>query len=117
MRSDQQGSNQGSREAFNIRGAHAGNILIPVEKRVLDRKLRDIFAINLISRPHLDTVIEGQSLEAWILNGGNGTLRQLGPETWRWDVPKSIQPRVRRAVIAADLIVDPFWTKLGWIDD
>jgi hypothetical protein len=106
-----------SREAFCVRGGNFQRVLIPLSNRKLDRKLRDIFAINLISRKHLDTPIEGRSLESWIAQGGCGTLRQLGPETWRWDVPKSAQPRVRRAAIDADLIADPFWTKLGWIDD
>lgn len=105
-----------SPEAFCVRGLHAGRLLIGDRSRLFT-KLRDIFPINLISKRHLAHMIEGGTLENWIGHGGHGTLRQVTPVTYRWDVPKNIQPKVRKAVIAAGLIADPFWTKLGWIDD
>jgi hypothetical protein len=105
-----------SPEAFCLRGLHAGRVLRGKSK-VLDKKLRDIFDINLVSAGHLNSVIEGLPLEEWIKQNGHGTLRKITPIAWRWDVPRELQPKVRKSAIAAGLIADPFWTKLGWIDD
>jgi hypothetical protein len=104
-----------SADGFCVRGLNAGSIL-RADPPVLDHKLWDIFAINLLSERHLAARIEGMPLRSWIEKRGHGSLRQLTPDTWRWDVPKAIQPRVRHAAIAAGLIADPFWVKLGWTD-
>lgn len=111
----EEGLHYDSPEAFCLRGLHAGRVL-GAKPRVLDTKLRDIFEINLISTGHLSSPIESQTLEEWIKRG-HGTLRQITPVTWRWDVPRELQPKVRKAAIAAGLIADPFWTKLGWVDE
>lgn len=103
-------------EAFSVRGREAGSVLV-AEPRVLDHKLRDIFDINLISAKHLRHEIEGKSLKAWIEGGRHGSLIQMNDVTWRWDLPPSEQPKVRKAAITAELIADPFWTKLSWIDE
>lgn len=105
-----------SPEAFCVRGLHAGRLLIG-DRSPLFTKLRDIFPINFISKMHLSQPIEQRTLEEWINQGGHGTLKQVTPVTFRWDVPKNIQPKVRNTAIAAGLIADPFWTKLGWADD
>lgn len=104
-----------SAAAFCIRGLNAGRILID-KSRELDRKIRDVFEINLLSQGHLTCIIEGKNLESWIVQGSHGSLRKITPVTWRWDVPKKKLPAVRKSVIAANLVADPFWTELGWTD-
>ena len=104
-----------SAEAFCIRGLKAGPILRE-KPRVLDTKIRDVFEINLLSAGHLACVMEGKTLEAWIARGRRGSIKKITPVTWRWDIPKKDLPAVRKSAIAANLIADPFWTKLDWID-
>jgi hypothetical protein len=111
----EEGLDYDSAGGFSLRGMYASRIMRE-DSPVLDRKLWDIFAINLLSERHLAAGIEGMPLKSWIEKRGYGSLRQLTPDTWRWDVPKAIQPRVRHAAIAAGLIADPFWVKLGWTD-
>lgn len=111
----EEGIRYDSRGAFDLRGMAAGHLLV-AKPRVLDHKMLDIFAINLISERHLATPVHGVPLKVWIEQQGLGTLKQVSPVTWRWDVPRNQQPAVRRVAIEAGLIADPFWTKLGWID-
>jgi hypothetical protein len=104
-----------SAEAFCIRGINAGRILLD-KPRVLDKKIRDVFELNLLSEGHFASTIEGENLESWIVHGNHGSLKKITPVTWRWDIPKEKLPAIRKSAIAANLIADPFWTKLGWID-
>jgi hypothetical protein len=105
-----------SAEAFCIRGLYAGRVLVR-DPTPLDKQLRDVFEINLLSSGHLNHLINGERLETWITTRGKGTLRKITPITWRWDIPKKALPEIRRSAITANLVVDPFWTKLGWIDN
>lgn len=111
----EEGLEYNSWAAFCTRGERAGKVLL-AKSRVLDQKMLDIFAINLISEKHLATPIDGVSLKQWIRQSGHGTLNQINSVTWRWEVSRSNQPPVRKAAISAGLIADPFWTKLGWVD-
>ena len=104
-----------SADAFCIRGLYAGRVLL-MNPTPLNNRIRDIFEINLLSAGHLDHVIEGDRLEEWIANRSKGTLQKVTPVTWRWNIPKLQLPSIRKSAIAANLIVDPFWTELGWID-
>jgi hypothetical protein len=104
-----------SADAFCVRGLYAGHVLL-MNPTPLHNQIRDVFEINLLSAGHLDHVIEGERLEAWITKRGKGSLQKVTQVTWRWNIPKSQLPSIRKSAIAANLIVDPFWTELGWID-
>jgi hypothetical protein len=109
------GLDHDSPEAFSIRGQKAGRLFLS-DLHSLDRQLLDIFAVNLLTKLHFKNEIEGKTLKDWIRLRKVGTLVQLNPSTWRWDVPRALVPLARTRAIEAGLIADPFWTDLDWND-
>ncbi len=85
--------------------AFSGVYLTDNDKRNLDHMLRDVFEINFLSKGHLDRQVKGKTLRGWIDENAFGTLQQLTPRCWRWNVPNEDIPEIRGALIEAGLTV------------
>ncbi len=85
--------------------AFRGVYLEDNDKRNLDQMLRDVFEINFLSQGHLDRQVKGKSLRDWINENAFGTLQQLTPWCWRWNVLNEDIPLIRGALIQAGLTV------------
>jgi hypothetical protein len=58
--------------------------------------LRDIYPLNILSHPHLNQDIYGQSLRSWIDSSLNhGELKQLTSDIWSWWVPNEHIDQIR----------------------
>ena len=70
--------------------------------------LRDVYRWNFLTRPHLKKRVGGGPLDQWIRKGPRrGTLGEFGRGMHLWEVPAKDTPKVRRALLAAGLILEP----------
>lgn len=62
-------------------------------------QFRDIYPYNIICEKHLDLVVEGKKLAAWIASDPlHGTLTQLNENLWIWHVSEENIPMVREVL-------------------
>jgi hypothetical protein len=69
------------------------------KERHLEKKFRDIYAVNLISHGHLNLTVDGKPLCSWISQGNRGFLEQIGDVTWKWNLSPLELLRVRKALM------------------
>ncbi len=75
-------------------------------KRRLNEKLRDVEVINYISAGHLAGIVDGMTLEDWIISGNRGTLNKEGEATWVWRIPDEHErSQIRTDLIRSGLLV------------
>jgi hypothetical protein len=68
-------------------------------KEHLSGKLHDVYALNVLSPLHLQRIVQGRPLGAWINSGGRGELRDAAPEVFLWIVPADVRPAVRATLL------------------
>lgn len=68
--------------------------------------LRDVYPLNLLTRVHLEQLVERYSLSEWIKGSQErGQLVALDNEQWVWQVPNASIECVRSSLRAAGLII------------
>jgi hypothetical protein len=84
-------------EVWNV-GGFAGEFF----KHVL---LRDIYPFNFLTRPYLDLIVEGKTLEQWILSeSGRGVLERLNDTVTTWRPVIANIPAIREALFSAGIV-------------
>jgi hypothetical protein len=74
--------------------------------RHLTGMLRDIYPMNVLTRPHHQRDMLGQPLADWIAGDAHrGSLREVADQVWTWVVPEDDIPNVRDALQAAGLLI------------
>lgn len=100
------GTFYGSPERINKQSkAFLSEYLNDKEERTLDHMLRDVFEINFLSEGHLNRQMNGGTLRDWIDAHAAGTLEQLTPRCWRWNVPSEKIAKIRTALIKSGLTI------------
>ncbi|MEN8237136.1 MAG: hypothetical protein ABFQ95_06310 [Pseudomonadota bacterium] len=68
--------------------------------------LRDIYPLNILTQPHLDRDVYGQSLKDWIESSPeHGDLKKLTDTLWSWWVPKEKIQSVREELSNTGIIL------------
>ena len=77
-------------------------------------KFRHVFAINVVSAPHLANRIDGMLFEEWVAQPHHGKLEQLKDKVWVWFVPKEDRIRIANILHFNGLLTapDPFQNQL-----
>jgi len=71
-------------------------------------RLRDIFPMNILSRPLLNLPVNGATLQNWIDRAPErGTLTEIKNDVWLWKVESENIPANRTKLIAQELISCP----------
>ena len=68
-------------------------------------KLRMVYPFNLVNRKHLDTLINGLTLEMWITQNKLGELKQISNDLWCWIVEDSCIEQANRMLGEANLLI------------
>jgi hypothetical protein len=51
-------------------------------------RLRHVFAINILSRPHMEARVDGKSFGEWVRGPNRGSIEEWKDGVWVWQVPK-----------------------------
>jgi hypothetical protein len=57
-------------------------------------RMRHIFAINVLSRPHMEAPVDGKTFGEWVKGPNRGTIEQWKEGVWVWQVPKELRIRI-----------------------
>jgi hypothetical protein len=60
-------------------------------------RMRHVFEINILSRPHMEAQIDGRTFGEWVRGPNRGTIEEWKSGVWVWQVPK--EQRLRIAAI------------------
>jgi hypothetical protein len=78
----------------------------PAPFRHLAGMQRDVYPLNVLTRPHLEREIGGQPLEKWIAaDASRGQLQQVADGVWVWVVPEQSLETTRGELAEAELLV------------
>lgn len=77
-------------------------------------KFRHVFAINVLSPPHLQNRIGGKLFQEWVKESNHGALEQWKDNVWVWFVPREDRIRVANILHFNGLMTapDPFQNQL-----
>jgi len=76
------------------------------EKRYQLGDLRDIYPLNVLSKPHLQRKVNNQTLEQWIKSSSShGELKQLTDKLWSWWMPQDKISPVRESLRDSGIIL------------
>jgi hypothetical protein len=51
--------------------------------------MRHVFAINVLSRPHMEARMDGRTFGEWVRGQNRGTIEEWKSGVWIWQVPKA----------------------------
>jgi hypothetical protein len=57
-------------------------------------RMRHVFAINILSRPHMEARIDGKTFGEWVRGPNRGTIEEWKSGVWVWQVPKELRIRI-----------------------
>jgi hypothetical protein len=57
-------------------------------------QMRHVFAINVLSRPHMEARIDGRTFGEWVRGPNRGTIEECKSGVWVWQVPKEQRLRI-----------------------
>lgn len=57
-------------------------------------RMRHVFSINILSRPHMEARIDGKSFGEWVRGPNRGTIEEWKSGVWVWRVPKEQRLRI-----------------------
>lgn len=76
------------------------------KNRHLQGYLRDVYPLNVISRPHLDKLVHGTPLGDWIhQTPERGILRPLAGGAWLWRIDEQQVPQIQAELERAGLLI------------
>jgi hypothetical protein len=82
--------------------------------RHLEGMQRDVYPLNVLTRPHLNCDVGGRPLEKWIAEDtGRGRLWQVADGVWVWSVPPLSLPVVQATLADEGLLVSRSGMKKG----
>lgn len=70
-------------------------------------QIRDVFEFNVLSSDHLSRPVGTYTFRDWIIRRGHGSLREIQPDVWLWEVKIDQMPRYRRELDAAKVLIEP----------
>jgi len=78
----------------------------PAPFRHLAGMQRDVYPLNVLTRPHLEHAVGGQPLEKWIVaDADRGRLWKVADGVWIWTVPSESLPMVQTQLADEGLLV------------
>jgi hypothetical protein len=57
-------------------------------------RMRHVFAINVLSRPHMEARIDGRTFGEWVAGPNRGSIEQWKDGVWVWQVQKELRIRI-----------------------
>jgi hypothetical protein len=70
-------------------------------------RFRHVFAINVLSAPHMANRVDGRSFADWVKAPGHGSIEQWKDNVWVWLVPKEVRIRVANILQFNGLLTAP----------
>ena len=70
-------------------------------------RMRHVFAINVLSRPHLEAKVGGVTFGDWVRGPDRGTIAEWKPGVWVWEVPKEHRIRIASILHFNGLLTAP----------
>jgi hypothetical protein len=70
-------------------------------------RMRHVFAINILSRPHMEARIDGRTFGEWVRGPNRGTIEEWKSGVWVWQVPKEQRLRIASILHFNGLLTAP----------
>jgi hypothetical protein len=70
-------------------------------------RMRHVFAINILSRPHMEARIDGKIFGEWVRGPDRGTIEEWKSGVWVWQVPKEQRLRIASILHFNGILITP----------
>lgn len=70
-------------------------------------KMRHVFAINVLSRPHMEALVEGKTFAEWVKGPNRGSIEELKNGVWLWQVPKELRIGIAKTLSKNGILTAP----------
>lgn len=75
------------------------------ENRHTQGMFRDVYDLNLLSRRHIEAIVNGQSFGNWVRQTGNGEISELSNGLYWWSVPYDKKQAIRQVLVDNSLVI------------